>query len=118
MSKKILITGMNPSHKSKSRTIRRLDEWTSYMGIEKYSFVNAVSKPGRVHKNMVDKTTLIEYSKVHDKVIALGNFASGALDLVSVSHFKLPHPSGLNRMINDPERIRERLEACKSYLAR
>lgn len=46
--------------------------------------------------------------------IALGNNASKALG--DIPHFKLPHPSGRNRQINDKKFIDERLNACKEWL--
>lgn len=48
------------------------------------------------------------------KFIALGNNASKALK--SVPHFKLPHPSGRNRQINDPKFIEAKLRECKKWL--
>lgn len=47
-------------------------------------------------------------------LIALGNNASKALD--SIPHFKLPHPSGLNRQVNNKEFINSRLLECKKYI--
>jgi hypothetical protein len=49
-------------------------------------------------------------------VVALGNEASRALDQLGVSHFKLPHPSGRNRQINDKAFISKKLEECKRYI--
>lgn len=40
-----------------------------------------------------------------DHVVALGNTASFALDYISVEHLQLPHPSGLNRKLNDKETV-------------
>lgn len=50
------------------------------------------------------------------KVIALGNSASKILTQLEIPHFKLPHPSGRNRQINDKAFINARLEACKQYI--
>lgn len=47
-------------------------------------------------------------------IIALGNAASKALHLIP--HFKLPHPSGRNRQINDKAFIQSRLEAAREYV--
>lgn len=49
-------------------------------------------------------------------VIALGEKASRYLKLRSIPHFKLPHPSGRNRQINDKSFISERLAECKKYI--
>lgn len=47
-------------------------------------------------------------------VIALGNKASERLK--NDPHFKLPHPSGRNRQINDKEFIEKKLMECKEYI--
>lgn len=50
------------------------------------------------------------------KVIALGNKASEHLDQYRIGHYKLPHPSGLNRKLNDKRWVAlELLSAC-TYL--
>ena len=63
------------------------------------------------------------YSDLHEHyfhtkgpTIALGGVASLALG--KALHFKLPHPSGRNRQINDKEFIMSRLIECKLWLAR
>jgi uracil-DNA glycosylase len=48
------------------------------------------------------------------KIIALGNNASKALG--KVPHFKLPHPSGKNRKLNDKKWLAEQLEAARMYV--
>jgi hypothetical protein len=49
-------------------------------------------------------------------IIALGNNASNYLK--SLEHFKLPHPSGRNRQINDKEFIKAKLNECREYIER
>lgn len=49
-----------------------------------------------------------------DILIALGNNASKWLNIHK--HFKLPHPSGRNRQINDKEFIEKKLAECKKYI--
>lgn len=48
--------------------------------------------------------------------IALGNEAAKVLDEHKLSYFKLPHPSGRNRKLNDPKFIDSELSKCYSYL--
>lgn len=50
----------------------------------------------------------------HDPIIALGNKASDAL--YDVPHYKLPHPSGRNRMNNDIGFIRLKLDECRTFV--
>ncbi len=51
-----------------------------------------------------------------DKVVALGNNASSLLTMLKVPHFKLPHPSGRNRQINDKAFIYNKLQECRAWL--
>jgi len=52
----------------------------------------------------------------YDKVISLGGFPSKALKKIGVDHFVMPHPSGLNRKLNDPAYEKQALQECKDYL--
>ncbi len=49
-------------------------------------------------------------------VIALGNTASEALEMIGVDFFKLPHPSPLNRQLNNSYYIEEVLEECEKWI--
>lgn len=48
------------------------------------------------------------------KLVALGNNASKALG--SIPHFKLPHPSGKNRQVNNKKFIDKKLSECREWL--
>jgi hypothetical protein len=48
------------------------------------------------------------------KVVALGKMASKRLP--DTPHFCLPHPSGLNRQLNDKEFVADRLQECYNYI--
>lgn len=50
------------------------------------------------------------------KVIALGELASSRLQREDLAHFKLPHPSGLNRQLNDTEFVANKLREAKEYI--
>lgn len=50
------------------------------------------------------------------KIVALGNAAAEALERCGASYFKLPHPSGLNRQLNDKDFLKKRLLQCKEWL--
>lgn len=49
-------------------------------------------------------------------VVALGEVASRALTKSGIKHFKLPHPSGNNRLINNKEFIADKLSDCKEWI--
>ena len=52
-----------------------------------------------------------------DAIIALGNAASKKLSDLNLSHFVLPHPSGLNRKLNDKKYVKKILRECKKWIA-
>lgn len=58
------------------------------------------------------------YYNLGYRVVALGNKASERLTKMNIEHFKLPHPSGRNRKLNDKKFIDLELEKCKNYLRR
>jgi hypothetical protein len=49
------------------------------------------------------------------KLVALGNNASNRISRY-IEHFKLPHPSGKNRQINNKTFIRNKLMRCREWL--
>lgn len=85
----------------------RFKVWRRYLNVHKqYNIVNRVEKHFSIW--------VIWSIDDGDPIIALGNAASKALG--STPHFKLPHPSGRNRQINDKNFIKSRLDACKAWL--
>ena len=51
------------------------------------------------------------------RFVCLGEKADNKLRLDEIEiRFKLPHPSGLNRKLNDKEWLEEQLAACKEWL--
>ena len=119
---KVLIVGMNPSNTRenvkvrKNSTVDRLNRWMSVIDVHHYSFVNAVEHRGEVTHKDVDQILLRNAAKDYKYVVALGGFASKALDKIRVNHFKLPHPSPRNRQLNDPTYAEYRLNELKQYL--
>lgn len=49
-------------------------------------------------------------------VVALGNSVSSVLSRLGVEHFKMPHPSGRNRLLNDPVFEMMKLCECREYI--
>jgi hypothetical protein len=115
---KIIIMGINPSSKkiTKGSAIYRLREWIEYLNLPIHSFSNVMLYPGQFKNSLVDYDSINRYIHGYDKVIALGNIPSVVLDKLSVKHFKLPHPSGLNRLLNDPQYQIEQLDLCRNYI--
>ena len=74
-------------------------------------------KSGYLIVNRIDSDFIILvnlFLATDSKIIALGNNASK--DLGKAPHFKLPHPSGKNRLLNDKDYIKSRLKECKKWL--
>lgn len=118
---RVLILGQNPGNnakaaKYKNHTIDRLHQWCDVLGIEYFSFANCVTEQGEVKFKDVDLDRLDTIAKEHDKIIALGAFPSKCLGVINKSHFRLPHPSPRNRLMNDKELVRNMLIECKEYL--
>jgi len=122
---KILIIGQNPSTRTfrkrdgvpnNGSSIGRLYEWMNYMNINFYSFHNVCTHTGNVSKKDIDYDLLKSVTEGYDKIVALGEFASNALSNIERGHFKLPHPSGLNRKLNDQSFVKKVLYDCKKYI--
>ena len=101
---RILVVGQNPSTKTvNNQSLKRLARWMDAAGIQHWSFVNVSAVPGRYMPRTEDRHLLWVILKNNTQpVVALGSNASEALSRFQVQHLRLPHPSGLNRQLNDP----------------
>ena len=118
---KVLVVGMNPSTKptvkgKPNATFRKLESWMSYVGVKYFSFCNTFDDPSIPRQSKVDFQRLCTLTKEYDKIIALGGFVSESLNKIDVAHFKMPHPSPLNRLLNDKVYEKKVLKQCKDYL--
>ena len=117
--RRVLVVGINPSSARTDKicqSIKRLVGWADALGLQHYSFVNCIGHPGPYSHRDVEYEFLQECAKGYDKVLALGGFPSKALNRIGVEHFMLPHPSGLNRKLNDKQYEQDILEKCGEYL--
>ena len=114
---KVLIVGINPSGNSgKSKTLARLYKWMEDIKVKHFSFTNTIHTPG-VYKNKdIDYNYLNNCCKGYEKVVALGNFASTALTRINIPHYTLPHPSPLNRKLNDKVFEANQLKSVAEYI--
>jgi len=119
---RVLVVGMNPSAVEKIRknsTLDRLNNWMSAMDIQYYSFMNAVQHEfDKVNQVDVNRIELKIAASNYEYIIALGGFVSEALDSIKVKHYKLPHPSPRNRLLNDKQYVKDVIRACKYWLTR
>lgn len=85
---------------------KRLKEWIARLDVAEYYLINSTDND--------------LYSKIYTAkaigvpIIALGNNASKALG--SAEHYKLPHPSGRNRQINNKAFIDNKIMECGQFL--
>ena len=53
----------------------------------------------------------------YDRIVTWGSMVSEYITrLNGYSHYMLPHPSGLNRLLNNPMYVKSKLDGCKRYL--
>lgn len=119
--KKILVIGMNPSKKGRvgnkeNASVKKLHQWTDSLKIKYFSFSNVHESTDHLPLSKVDYNRLVQIITGYDKIIALGGYASSALNRINVSHFRLPHPSPRNRLLNDKSYELSVLKECKEYL--
>lgn len=90
----------------------RLQSWIDYLvGDDDYILVNQADFCNKCPDDCIE---LLLFAHPHVPVIALGNKASNCV--APCDHFKLPHPSGRNRQLNDKAKLWLKLRACKRYI--
>lgn len=112
---------MCPSNKptlgyKRNATFNRLEAWMDELGVEHFSFINVFDKTHAPTLSKVKGRPLVDATEGYINVLALGSFVSLALNRYNVEHFQLPHPSPLNRLLNDKNYEKQVLQQCKEYL--
>ncbi len=118
---KILFVASNPSSTSPdnsamhpwTRSRKILNSWIKDLDIQPvFANVCDFKTEGNrrltsedIHNNLTRLEVKIG-DAMPDHIVALGDTASRALKLMGMPHTKLPHPSGLNRKLNDPNTIK------------
>lgn len=62
------------------------------------------------------KDDITSYAQSGGKIIALGETAANLCEEMVVPHFKMPHPSGRNKINNDKTKIKNYLYECRKYI--
>lgn len=135
----ILFVGSNPSVRNTSNEVpfsgtksgKTLDRWVTLLStriqsrlgyIPPHSVTNVSHKPTKKNRALkVSEYDLVSLRKACSNkdvkvIVALGETASKALYKINMDHFKLPHPSPLNRVLNDTGYVRYRLNFCLGYI--
>ena len=131
---RVLFVGSNPSHKSadpgaafhvSTKSGATLAVWCRNLNNE-IIFTNVFHSPTKSNRPLSDGEVQEGLQQLREtiqsnsgcKVVALGKTASDALNRLGERHLAMPHPSGLNRQLNDREfverKIKELEEFCSS----
>jgi uracil-DNA glycosylase len=116
---KLLLVGDKPSKKNKDPNVafvgtashKRIQEWLNKILTSKAKILMVNRVDPQFHRTLIH-ATLNQY-----KIVALGNEAAQALvEYGIVNFFKLPHPSGKNRKLNNKAFVAAELANCKTWI--
>lgn len=118
----ILFVGDKPSPKMKlgatpfegAACEARLKEWLANLGLSHHAYQS--NSYFIINQVEIEQSPLLLTICKGTGIVALGNVASKRLTSMNIPHFKLPHPSGRNRQINDKTFIASKLDECKKYI--
>jgi len=112
---KPLILGINPSFVAfrRNHSLHRLAKWMTVLGYDTYCFSNVIPYEGKYTQRDVNYNFVRKSIEGHDTIIALGGFVSSVLKRMNVDHITMPHPSPLNRNLNDKDYERAMLRNAK-----
>jgi uracil-DNA glycosylase len=129
---KILFVGSNPSTASPTSdpfnnatsSSRILTEWVKDLEGDKVhiNVSNEKTEGNRPLKQSEIKASLgrlaEDISRIAPaRIVALGKTATRALTLLQVPFFEMPHPSGMNRLLNDPKYVEEKIKRLTEFLS-
>lgn len=119
---KILVIGHSPSSKEYcprkgNPSINRLNRWLDDCGVKIYSFSNACAhRATSLKKGNIDKIYLQNIAKNYNKILVLGKEVEQLFTKMGIEHFALPHPSPLNRKLNDKKFEKSVINGLHSYI--
>ena len=123
---RLLIVGQNPGIQKTNdpREIpihRKLCEWMDRAGVYGYSFVNAQHRQGNYAPSLVDMNFLCGCVCCHHgPILVLGDQAWSTMQRIfgptRAGAMRGPHPSGLNRKLNDPKYVDAFIDCLQLYI--
>lgn len=116
LESRVVFVGDRPSRLNKNKKVafvgakcyNRLVSWISTIQPKDFILINS-------HTNSM-LSLIKNYYLEGYKIVALGNLAATRLCTLGVPHHKLPHPSGLNRKLNNKQYVISALKAAKHYI--
>lgn len=127
----ILFVGSNPSNAStcdaafhgSARSSQILSEWTKDIKAVKVhiNVINNTTENNRPLSMSEIKGALPRLSSDIDhikatKIVALGKTAAKALGRLGMNFYEMPHPSGRNRLLNDPKYVEQKVKGLIEYV--
>ena len=112
----VLFVGDKPSSKNTDPNVpfigtpshKVLMKWADTLGCSNFLLCNSFSE--------YDKVCIRNSMEKANKVIALGLLASERLKKMGIHHHLMPHPSPLNRKLNNPEYVNNMLKEAAEYI--
>jgi len=100
----------------------RLQEWIKAVPVGSYGLTNLfrhiLKEPPSKEALKKAADNISSYCRGFRYTVALGNEASTALKLAGIEHYKLPHPSGRNRLFNNKAYEPQMLAQFRQWLDR
>jgi uracil-DNA glycosylase len=132
---KVLFVGSNPSAAAHSaapfdlstRSGKVLKSWIDKVGISTYAQINVAQYPTEnnrpLSKQEVDEAVpqlrkeIMPFWEAGYKIVTLGHTATLAVSKChTFMYINLPHPSGLNRKLNDAKFVEKELERLRDFI--
>lgn len=115
---KFIVVGLNPGS---GASIRRFESWCETIGIKSYPFMNMSSDPNWDFRwktlSEKDKENLCTKLDGYDSIICWGNKVESYIKRLGYNNFfTIPHPSGLNRKLNDKQYVNRKLFECGNFI--
>ena len=100
-----------------TKSYRTLLNWIGEMDIDimRVRMYNQVDNPFGNFMSQASLNRAIQLGQI--RVVALGQKAATYLNKAGITnHYLMLHPSGRNRLLNDPIFVKMKLENCKAYI--
>lgn len=127
---RVILLGSNPSIKTRAdlaffldtKSGRTLKQWLNgidaeflYMNVSNNKTPNNRALTRAEIKESLPALCKAMASKYPNRIVALGNAAHEALEMMKCKHLHMPHPSGLNRKLNDKAYAEQKIKELAAF---